>query len=139
MIWLIGGIIVFIIVAVVLFFLLKAFLKVFLILVGIIIIAVLVGGFFIYSDARDIQENFEISENLFLFRSDEKIIAGMQTIPGQEQEFLDSDKIAIHNDQFQEDNLDDIKGLAHGRCNSVYSSISGDTFICILFSFVLSG
>ena len=108
MLWLIG-LIIFIIIAAVLFFVLKKVVKVILILVGLIILVLVVGLFFIYQDARSMQENFDSSPNLFLLEIEENIIAGMQSNPEQDPVYLDSQTISSYNFLYKDNNLNDIK------------------------------
>jgi len=79
------GIIIFVIIAVFLFLVLKKVVKTIMILVGIIIIVLLVGTYFVYKDAQDMQENFQTSPNVFLLEQDDKIISGFQQVPDSEE------------------------------------------------------
>lgn len=73
-----------------------------LILTGILIIIIFAGGFFVYNDARDMQKNFETSENLFLFES-ANITSGFQTNPNGEPYLLNIDDLESVNSYYPED------------------------------------
>ena len=110
MLWLIIGIIIFVAIAVILFIFLKKIIKVIAVLSAIIIIALLIGGFILYNDSKDLQENFENSPNLFLLELNDNIITGFQTIPGSDEPItLNKETINSYNSDYQKNNLEKIK------------------------------
>src|SRR3972149_320724 len=64
----------------------------------IIIVLMLISGFFLYLDANDLREQFPISQKMFLYKTDNTIKTGMQGV------FNDSIPIYLDKEKIEEVN-----------------------------------
>jgi len=108
----IGIIIIVMLVISVFFHLLKLALKTLgaLVLIAIAVFAVL--GILIYFDAADFQENFGDSDNIYLLRDDDTVLAGfvLNNAKPKDIAFLETPDLIDHEEKIQEENYSEVLG-----------------------------
>ncbi len=106
------SLILFVVIAVLVFKFIKNTIKSIFILLAILTLVVVVGGITIYSDVNDFRQNFPTVPSLYLLEKDNQIVAGIYGTFSEEAppSLVGTEQLASYQNNYQANNLDDIKG-----------------------------
>ena len=106
------GIIIFIALAVLILKLIKSTIKAVMLISSVLTVILIIGVFFVYSDANDFKENFPSVPSLYLLQKDDEIIAGFYGIFSgtTTPSLIGEEQLISYQNNFKENNLSQIRG-----------------------------
>lgn len=110
---LIVGIILFILIGIIIFKIIGKIVKTLSILMSILTIVMLIGGIFVYLDAKDLKENFSVEKKLFVLDYDDVLLSGFtlkdMAVDGM-PEVLSKEVLSEYSNYYSNNDMKSIQG-----------------------------